>query len=151
MKKILLSLLVWFFWLWCFCSAELIWSFTCNSAGSDCWTIQPPANCVGSFSVYFDWWWKPFTVKYNWWTKATLEFYSWLVTSDCRYILIAWSPGFISTTYPVTVSYWTDPNWWSCPECPTCPECPEINTWEILSWYILESEIDTIICVNFRF
>ena len=34
--------------------------------------------------------------------------------------------------------------WWSCPEC---PECPEVNTWEILSWYILESEIDINYCV----
>jgi hypothetical protein len=25
--------------------------------------------------------------------------------------------------------------------------CPEVNTWEILSWYILESEIDTNYCV----
>lgn len=34
--------------------------------------------------------------------------------------------------------------WWTCPECPICPE---INTWEILSWYILASEIDTNYCV----
>lgn len=29
---------------------------------------------------------------------------------------------------------------------PVCSTCPEINTWEILSWYILESDIDNLYC-----
>ena len=42
--------------------------------------------------------------------------------------------------------------WPSCPTCPTCPEC-EIcqtcpTTWEILSWYILESSVDSNYCVE---
>ena len=38
-------------------------------------------------------------------------------------------------------------DWWWSTSCPECPTCPEVNTWEILSWYILESEIDTNYCV----
>lgn len=145
--KYIIWLLILFIWIINFCSADFIWSFTCTDSDTTCWKIKAPNDCVNSFSVYFDWWGKPFTVYRNWWNSAYLEYYSWLVTSDCSYIEISWAPWFISTTYPFNVNYWSDPNWWNCPDCPTCPSCPEINTWEILSWYILESEIDTNYCV----
>ena len=33
-----------------------------------------------------------------------------------------------------------------CQECQECPSCPSINTWEILSGYILESEVTQNYC-----
>lgn len=38
--------------------------------------------------------------------------------------------------------------WEAIPECEECPEVPSCpSTWEILSWYILESSIDSSYCI----
>lgn len=59
--------------------------------------------------------------------------------------------------YSCSFFSWGDDVWNYVPRCPTCPtcqecqecqQCPEVNTWEILSWYVLESEIDTNYCVG---
>lgn len=44
-----------------------------------------------------------------------------------------------------TTVYFT---WQAIPECEECPESPSCpSTWEILSWYILESSIDSSYCI----
>lgn len=146
--KYIIWLLIWFVWIINFCNAEFIWSFNCETTNKTCWQLNSP-SCVWTYTVHFESTDNgAFSLRY--WSHSHISETSRTITVDCwTPILVQWP--FLS--YPqanFTVNFWTDPNWWSCPECPTCPEvpeCPEVNTWEILSWYILESEIDTNYCV----
>lgn len=165
MKKFLLSLCVWFLWIISFCNADvtipnpidkvshyvLTWDwnysisyhtpsisnyyyvFTDKYCGwSNCYNFQ-----CGYSSCKFDWYWNNFlnsntlilntTINSNLSCRdtCTLKLFN---TSSVEFYLIDKSLDFSSS-------------------CPECPVCPEVNTWEILSWYILESSIDTNYCV----
>ena len=86
-----------------------------------------------------------FTFTYNfanyiWSPWYSYKWFSYMYLSSTRNP----DPYYISYTCVFsgdTIIDWSNTWWWSC------PECPEINTWEILSWYILESEVDTNYCV----
>ena len=154
MKKILLTLFAWILWFWCFCSADYWISFPWR------WTVNfnSDNNNRYDFSggVCFN------TASNSAWTFVNWDFYdsNWtllyshddLSSLNIRFICFS-NDWYVQSLYNNTTIYtysyenwvlfwdlWTS-WWWSC------PECPEINTWEILSWYILESEIDTNYCV----
>lgn len=155
MKKILLSLFLWFVVFISFCSATVFntYSWHCNNNGN---------FCIRTTDLNLNWCvWKYYfmisttgDVKYDirfptYWVmnqNITNSFY-W-IANPCDSIDFSfvdrstnWFDYVIKVVSPDEIlNIW---NWWTCPECPTCPE---INTWEILSWYILESEIDNQYC-----
>lgn len=82
------------------------------------------------------------TVYYSDWTQATSSF----ISNDIYCFNVAWY--IINNGSQQRNAYyysWISVGSCSCSDCPTCPE---INTGDILSWYILESEIDNLYCEN---
>ena len=67
------------------------------------------------------------------WASPVLWVVSFNITSN-------WVPDWVIVNYSCIFS-------WDSVYSPWL-SCPEVNTWEILSWYILESEIDTNFCVG---
>lgn len=98
--------------------------------------------------------WSPWDVYYSVSTSKgfILSLYSWNTYINDEIITHDWE---INIWWNLTY-YWNGPDHViqitsSCPSCPSCPTCPESpscpSTWEILSWYILESSIDSSYCV----
>lgn len=160
MKKYILSLFVWLFWLISFCNA------TIYSVETD------PLNCV-NWDVTYDLLWLPtfLTIKDlgDWWNYRLCFSCENNVSWSCWSVSLQWwrTFSFLSSSSSVWCNWlglsrvvvscktnWDDFSlfytWAIAPcssNCPECPTCPEVNTWEILSWYILQSEIDTNYCV----
>lgn len=97
----------------------------------DAWSIP----CSDSSSVHINYDFSTFTTSY--WVLRWFPYIQFSVYAPAS------AP--YNITYSCTFN-WDNivSPWWTCP---TCPICPEINTWEILSWYILASEIDINYCV----
>lgn len=159
MKKIkilwlcLLSLF-WFIW---FSSADFTWSYYCPSSCNFTFNIFDRNNAVKLTDV---------ALSNNFWNMSLRVYYSDRANWSTRYQKDLGVATF-DTTVPCSqtvesycvqilqiVAYWC--YWNSCTinsvytpnsTCPECETCPEINTWEILSWYILESEIDQSYCI----
>lgn len=82
-----------------------------------------------------------FSYDFNTFTPPmTVSNFIWITSFN---ISSLWIPDWVSIDYTCTFEWDNVYSVWGW----TCPECPEVNTWEILSWYILESEIDTNYCV----
>lgn len=62
--------------------------------------------------------------------------------SDLPFTVVSF-PESALTNYSYT---YTCPTCQECQECQECPSCPSVNTWEMLSGYILESEITPWYC-----
>lgn len=187
MKKILLSLFVWFVWIISFCNAwtytfewnwnNIPWSFvpamssvsknviiscTFTNSNTDCdWPIF---RTKFSFSFYRN---SYFNAIYYWELSDTYEITCWSDNSftftydfstfagaygytnrwfNFMYLSSTRNPDPSYITYTCTfvgdnIIDWSNSWWWGW-------SCPEVNTWEILSWYILESEVDSNYCVN---
>ena len=155
MKKFLLTLFAWIFWFWCFCSAVDLSLWNSNhlltvNQWTNTFSYNIPAESI--LEIIFTNWsdlqltfnWNTYPAFWNWYF-----FFSFLNrSSDSESITFdlinnSWSKKYWQT-YDFLYFTWSS---LSCSECQECQTCPEVNTWEILSWYILESEIDTNYCV----
>ena len=155
MKKLLISLFVWFVWIISFCNAENI-VINANNLPTNLMLEES----INNYDFVFDW------VGYVYWSSCDVNVTSVEWYSVCKYTIH--SDNSTSTTcdtYSPESAYYPSVNgpfkfnWfvWGClsynPDwsltlsLPWWDSCPEVNTWEILSWYILESEIDTNYCV----
>lgn len=99
-----------------------------SSDTSSLYTVSPWNDLVYDFNFATD-----FTPWYS--TCEWIPFFYMQQCQDCDSLV--WSCTFSGATVLSSSSSS------SCPECETCP-----TTWEILSWYILESSIDSQYCVE---
>lgn len=155
MKKLLFSLFVWFVWIISFCSAEEI-VINANNLPTELML----EGSINDYEFVFGW------IDHVYWSSCNVNVKSTIGASLCKYTINSdsststtcdvYSPQ-SDTQPPVNgpfkiqgFAWWClnyNPDWSLTLSLPWWNTCPEINTWEILSWYILESEIDTNYCV----
>lgn len=159
MKKFIISLFVWLFWLVSFwyCSDLVYWWGLQNDIYTrlrmrhyETWTatftLLPYSTLVFNYNhntvtCYSSWY------VFTWWYGTNYRQFLYNNSSssiDLDFECYAnWGDEWI---YQVAYFY-NIPNIFGSSSS-SCPTCPDINTWEILSWYILESEIDINYCVE---
>lgn len=163
MKKLFFSLIIWLFWFINFSIADFnpvselsnVFGFWfCRSSSSSCNGGFTVPSCEWTFNVTVESSnWSPFVFKFSdeWdeWQTSYHYVTNWIATytltcADNQWVFIGFDRvgPWYSPTYPIYINYrvWSGS---SCPECETCP-----TTWEILSWYILESSVDSQYCVE---
>lgn len=149
MKKILLSLFVWFVWIISFCSAVTLQnSFYCW-AWSNCkpifnveniWDllIHPPYSNTTYYIKYHSSYGYDDSFTITTWdidTRLGVKYYLSRANSNDYFKYIEVRTPCWWSTCNMTYTYYI--SWWSC------PECPEIDTWAILSGYVPESDLLT--------
>lgn len=139
MKKLFLSLLLWFVWLISFSSADelKLWEYWQASKNEltqyintwGCFTFNNNSTCWRGFK-FVDWnwieifrWQSSFNYSYNYYCTNTWGYIK-PSSNDCWWLIF----------YPSCEE---------CEECEECETCPEVNTWDILSW-----SCDTNYCVE---
>lgn len=162
MRKILLTLFAWILWFWCF-SNFWFWDVISNQ---NCWTNAWQV-CYNDDFVFLRFWnnspslnnWDTISFSSNSVMKTSYpQYYKCYDSSDnliydWTSIWNSWQPllFFKVNWYCQWFGSFSDKvnfyDFSSVLTCPLCPTCPEVDTWSILSWYILESEIDTNYCV----
>lgn len=155
-NKLIISIFIWFFWILNFClsSREYLWVTWpyWSSSTSKQYDVSNFINEPWKYLITFGWdlqycWafnecFYMFQYRYNWWYMESINAIEWVTEYEIDVnenqinnweIRVRWR---FASTQVIISKYFESST------------CPEINTWEILSWYILESDIDINYCVG---
>lgn len=153
MKRLLISLFVWLFWLVSFWYCSYYMS-TFTNISIQYWkseTLSPWCYRVWSAwaanYLYFSWYFDENDNYVEWYKLTNVD---WLYCSDEDFLVYYpwwWNSSYNVRFYDVFSVFSWSSDCPACPTCPTCPDCPVCDECSY-SWYILESEIDTNYCVS---
>ena len=139
MKKIFLSLLLWFVWLLTFCNAEDYYTAWWDINIYSNWNYNfTPWFCANSTTVFWD-----LTFYYSDW--SLLVNWSDIPTNNYVCFYVSWYVHNNRSSIRVLKWFNIYDFWFNCPECETCPE---VDTWAILSGYVAIEDITTNYCVE---